>query len=101
MWFKHYAYGACLEIRKAEYQEVVGIIGHLEESLAFIAPSPEDGPIEGRLLTLINALSKHDADTKEKDTDIAKKDVEIKHVRIVNVLFISSFCLKTLIWGTF
>ncbi|KAG0317855.1 hypothetical protein BGZ97_004787 [Linnemannia gamsii] len=69
------------EIRKAEYQEVVGIIGHLEESLAFIAPSPEDGPIEGRLLTLINALSKHDADTKEKDTDIAKKDVEIKHLK--------------------
>ncbi|KAG0287867.1 hypothetical protein BGZ96_008272 [Linnemannia gamsii] len=69
------------EIRKAEYQEVVGIIDHLEESLAFITPSPEGGPIEGRLLTLISALSKNDADTKEKDVEITRKDVEIKHLK--------------------
>lgn len=85
MVYTPYIWGVCLEIRKAEYQEVVGIISHLEESLAFITPSPEGGPIEGRLLTLISALSKNDADTKEKDVEITRKDVEIKHVRHFNV----------------
>ena len=66
-----------LEIRKAEYQEFVGIIGHLEESLAFIHTSSEGRPIEDRLQTLINGLMKNEADTKTKDA-------EIKNVRLWN-----------------
>ncbi|KAF9149072.1 hypothetical protein BG015_009157 [Linnemannia schmuckeri] len=56
-------------------------MNHLEESLAFVPASPEGGPIEGRLLTLINSLIKNEADTKKKDADITKKDVEIKHLK--------------------
>ncbi|KAF9550415.1 hypothetical protein EC957_000717 [Mortierella hygrophila] len=65
------------EIRKAEYQEFVGIIGHLEESLAFIHTSSEGGPIEGRLQTLINGLMKNEADTRKKDAEIKNLQAEV------------------------
>ncbi|KAF9146720.1 hypothetical protein BGX30_010782 [Mortierella sp. GBA39] len=65
------------DIRKAEYQEFVGIIGHLEESLAFIHTSSEGGPIEGRLQTLINGLMKNEADTKKKDAEIKNLQAEV------------------------
>ncbi|KAK5827974.1 hypothetical protein F5H01DRAFT_409678 [Linnemannia elongata] len=65
------------EIRKAEYQEFVGIIGHLEESLAFIHTSSEGRPIEVRLHALINGLIKNEADAEKKDAEIKNLQAEV------------------------
>ncbi|KAF9292682.1 hypothetical protein BGZ88_006254 [Linnemannia elongata] len=65
------------EIRKAEYQEFVGIIGHLEESLAFIHTSSESRPIEDRLQALINGLIKNEADAEKKDAEIKNLQAEV------------------------
>ncbi|KAF9921659.1 hypothetical protein FBU30_008286 [Linnemannia zychae] len=62
------------ELMKQEYSEFVGILAHLEESLAFIPRSPEGGPIEGRLLTIIQSFM-------QRDSEMAKKEAEMKHLK--------------------
>jgi hypothetical protein len=59
-----------IEIRKDEYQEFVGIVGFLEESLAFIPASPEGDSIEGRLMKIIQSLIEKDQETTRKDAEI-------------------------------
>ncbi|KAG0279796.1 hypothetical protein BGZ95_000201 [Linnemannia exigua] len=68
------------EIRKDEYQEFVGIIGHLEDSLSFI-PASKGGPIEGRIMTIIQSLIQKEDEAKQKEDEMTQKNDEIKRLK--------------------
>ncbi|KAG0381049.1 hypothetical protein BGX24_000027 [Mortierella sp. AD032] len=68
------------EIRKDEYQEFVGIIGHLEDSLSFI-PASKGDPIEGRIMTIVQSLIQKEDDAKQKEDEITQKNDEIKRLK--------------------